>query len=162
MAKAKAANTSEKATPRSRRASRIATTVAPYVLEEQVGFMLRQVNQRHAALFAERMVDMTPTQWAVLSKLAEMGSVSQNLLGRMTAMDIATIKGVVDRLMKRGLIASRADETDARRRLLALTDKGVRLVGANFAMAHVISQETLAPLAEHECDVFLTLLQKLR
>ena len=77
-------------------------------------------------------------------------------------MDIATIKGVVDRLMKRGLISSRSDETDARRRLIALTDEGRTHVETNFDVAHAISQETLAPLSERERDVMLTLLQKLR
>jgi len=30
--------------------------------------------------------------------LTETGPCSQNLLGRLTAMDVATIKGVIDRL----------------------------------------------------------------
>jgi len=39
--------------------------------------------------------DLTPTRFAAMAKLLEHGSLSQNELGRMTAMDIATIKGVV-------------------------------------------------------------------
>src|SRR5271168_4253012 len=94
----------------------------PYVLDEQVGFVLRQVSQRHATIFATRIGnDITPTQWAAMAKLYEAGATSQNQLGRMTAMDVATIKGVVDRLAKRGLIATMADKTDARRRLVALS-----------------------------------------
>ena len=78
-----------------------------YRLEDQVGLYLRRAGQRHAAIFAEHMGDdLTPTQWAALVKLAELHSVSQNLLGRETAMDAATIKGVVDRLCKRGLLAT--------------------------------------------------------
>ena len=80
-----------------------------YVLDSQVGFILRQASQRHTALFASRMgAETTPTQWAALAKLHEIGPTSQNQLGRMTAMDVATIKGVVDRLMKRGLGRSMA------------------------------------------------------
>jgi hypothetical protein len=70
-----------------------------YVLDEQIGFILRQVWQRHAAIFAREIgVNLTSPQWAVLSKLAETGACSQNQLGRLTAMDVATIKGVIDRL----------------------------------------------------------------
>ena len=84
-----------------------------YVLDRQVGFVLRQVSQRHAALFTARMNDdITPTQWAALAKLYEVGPTWQNLLGRMTAMDVATIKGVVDRLMKRGFVRSTTDDAD--------------------------------------------------
>src|ERR1700685_364195 len=74
-----------------------------YILERQVGFILRQVSQRHAAIFAASIGDdLTPTQWATLAKLLERGPCSQNLLGRQTAMDAATIKGVVDRLSNGG------------------------------------------------------------
>src|SRR5919206_5288864 len=78
---------------------------ASYRLDDQVGFLLRRVTQRHVAIFAEHMgEDITPMRWAVLAKLHETGPSSQNRLGRSTAMDGATIKGVVDRLMNRGLI----------------------------------------------------------
>ena len=75
-----------------------------YVLDEQVGFILRQVWQRHSSIFSRDIgTNITPTQWAALSKLAEAGPCSQNQLGRLTAMDVATIKGVIDRLTARGL-----------------------------------------------------------
>src|SRR5580700_3264654 len=98
---------------------------APYILDDQVGFILRQAQQRHTNIFASLMIDeLTPTQWAVLAKLAECGPLSQNLLGRQTAMDAATIKGVIDRLGKRGFTATTADPADGRRLLVALTSEG--------------------------------------
>ena len=51
--------------------------------------------------------DLTPTQWAALAKLRELGDCSQNHLGRLTAMDAATIKEVVDRLTVRGFTTVR-------------------------------------------------------
>ena len=45
-----------------------------YILDEQIGFILRTVSQRHAAIFARDIgTNLTPTQWAALSKLAETG-----------------------------------------------------------------------------------------
>ena len=36
-----------------------------YRLDAQVGYMLRQANQRHTTLFASAMIEnLTPTQWA--------------------------------------------------------------------------------------------------
>jgi MarR family transcriptional regulator, lower aerobic nicotinate degradation pathway regulator len=73
-----------------------------YILDEQIGFILRQVWQRHATIFAKEIgINLTPTQWAALAKLTETGPCSQNQLGRLTAMDVATIKGVIDRLTAR-------------------------------------------------------------
>jgi MarR family transcriptional regulator, lower aerobic nicotinate degradation pathway regulator len=136
---------------------------ADYVLDAQAGFILRQASQRHAALFAARMgAETTPTQWAALSKLYEIGPTSQNQLGRMTAMDVATIKGVVDRLMKRGFVRSASDKADARRRLVALSEEGSAFVEANAATAHAITRETLAPLSGREKSLFIALLNKLK
>ena len=134
-----------------------------YRLDDQVGFILRQVAQRHASLFASGLAnDLTPTQWAALSKLAEAGPLSQNLLGRQTAMDAATIKGVVDRLTRRGLTATQADAADGRRMLVALTEPGAELVQRLTPNAHQVTADTLAPLTNQEQAVLLNLLSRLR
>lgn len=134
-----------------------------YVLDEQVGFILRQVAQRHAAIFAVGVdADVTPTQWAALSKLAERGPLSQNLLGRLTVMDAATIKGVIDRLVSRGIVATRPDPDDGRRRLVDLNDEGRALVRRFVPVAKRITEETLAPLDARERATLIGLLLKLR
>jgi len=134
-----------------------------YVLEDQVGFILRQVSQRHSTIFAERIGGgLTPTQWAALAKLQETGPCSQNQLGRFTAMDVATIKGVIDRLTARGLTETGADPEDARRLLVSLTKAGQTLVEKETPNAIAISEATLAPLAPKEREMLLELLSKLR
>ena len=98
------------------------------MLEEQVGFILRQVWQRHATIFAREIgINLTPTQWAALAKLTETGPCSQNQLGRLTAMDVATIKGVIDRLTARGLTETSPDPEDGRRLLVSLTRAGQQM-----------------------------------
>ena len=61
-----------------------------YVLDDQIGYVLRRVTQRHLALFSECIPQVTTVQFAVLARLTEMGPQSQNHLGRATAMDAAT------------------------------------------------------------------------
>ena len=136
-------------------------SASKYRLDDQIGFILRQASQRHAALFAERFGALTATQWAALSKLAEVGATSQNLLGRLTSMDVATINGVIDRLSRKGLVSSTADRSDARRRLLDLTVSGRTLVAEMTAAAHEVTCETLAPLSPRESATFLALLRRL-
>ncbi|MGP8122101.1 MAG: MarR family winged helix-turn-helix transcriptional regulator [Xanthobacteraceae bacterium] len=138
-------------------------TPPAYVLEDQIGFILRQVSQRHSTLFAERIGSgLTPTQWAALAKLQETGPCSQNQLGRYTAMDVATIKGVIDRLTARGLTETGPDQQDARRLLVSLTKVGQALVEKEVANANAITEATLAPLAPKEREILLALLAKLR
>ena len=134
-----------------------------YVLDEQIGFVLRQVWQRHAMIFAREIgINLTPTQWAALAKLAETGPCSQNQLGRLTAMDVATIKGVIDRLSARGMTETSPDPQDGRRLLVSLTKAGQQLAEKAAPSALAISRETLAPLEPREREVLLTLLNKLR
>lgn len=136
-------------------------TNTDYILDDQVGFMMRRANQRHLALFAQRIPGLTPTQFAALAKLCQLGQVTQNALGRATAMDGATIKGVVDRLRRRGLVASFPDPEDQRRMYLIATEDGRQAFAALIADAHAVTAETLAPLDEGEQTEFLRLLQKL-
>jgi DNA-binding MarR family transcriptional regulator len=134
-----------------------------YILDEQIGFILRQVWQRHAAIFTRDIgINLTPTQWAALAKLNETGACSQNQLGRLTAMDVATIKGVIDRLTARGLTETSPDPQDGRRLLVSLTRAGQEMAEKAASNALAISKETLAPLDTKERETLIGLLNKLR
>ena len=134
-----------------------------YVLDEQIGFILRQVTQRHVAIFTERVADRTtPTQFAAISKLRQLGPCSQNRLGRLTAMDAATIKGVVDRLTRRGLTKTRPDPDDARLLTISLTEAGEAAADRTIAVAREVTRLTLDPLTADEQAQLLRLLRKLR
>lgn len=133
-----------------------------YILEAQIGFVLRQAHQRHTTIFASQMIDdLTPTQWAALAKLKEIGPSSQNLLGRLTAMDAATIKGVIGRLSKRGFTRTKPDPADGRRLLVALTERGAALYDRARPIAARITEQTLGPLSKREQTQLLALLARL-
>lgn len=134
----------------------------PYRLDDQIGFILRQANQRYAALFANGIGNgLTPTQWAALVRLGETGPCPQNQLGRLTAMDAATIKGVVERLDKRGLIQRSADPDDGRRLLVSLSPAGRAELEAGLAAAREINRQALAPLSLQEQETLRGLLARL-
>lgn len=133
-----------------------------YVLDDQVGYLMRLASQRHSAIFQKHTLEgLTATQFSALVRLAEHGRCSQNQLGRYAAMDIATIKGVVDRLRQRGLIAAEPSPEDRRRSLISLTPEGRALVRRMYAVGLSITEETLAPLSAHEQRQLVGLLRKL-
>ena len=134
-----------------------------YKLEEQVGFLLRRAQQRHTAIFAARIGkhQLTPTQFAALAKINDEGIVSQNKLGRLTAMDPATMQGVIARLLDRGFIARAPDPKDRRRALLRLTPEGRAAFAEAASNGKLITKETLAPFDARERVAFLRLLAKL-
>ena len=106
-------------------------------------------------------LDLTPTQFNALIRITELGVVTQNHLGRLTAMDPATIQGVVRRLTDRRLVARRSDPSDRRATLLAPTPEGLELAAKAAEIGHAITEATLAPLTAPERRHILTLLRKL-
>ena len=140
-----------------------AATEHPYRLEDQVGHLLRRAHQRASADFQAHIGDgqITPTQFATLVKLVDGGELSQNHLGRLTAMDPATVQGVTRRLIDRGLIATRPDPGDRRRNLLRLTRAGGDLVERLIPNGLEVSAAILEPLSAAERTLFLDLLEKL-
>ncbi len=133
-----------------------------YRLSEQVGYLLRLASQRHAVVFQNRISQgLTPTQFSTMVRVAEQGTVSQNQLGRLAAMDIATIKGVVDRLRAKGLLQVAADPDDKRRSVISLTAAGGDLMDQLYKDGFRISEETLAPLSQTEQKTLLELLRKI-
>lgn len=133
-----------------------------YKLDEQVGYVLRRVSQRHAAIFQGLIpAGLTPTQFSALIRIAEVGSCSQNHLGRLTSMDVATIKGVVDRLNKKGLVSLSADPDDKRRSVIALTPKSCAMIEDLHIAGHEVTRATLKPLTSDEQKQLLVLLDKI-
>jgi len=134
-----------------------------YVLENQVGHLLRRAHQRHTAIFQATVGDeqLTPLQFAALMRLADVGETSQNQLGRLTAMDAATMQGVIKRLISRGLIDRRPDPNDRRRLLLTLSAAGERMVDGVKDIGFRITDRTLEPLSQAERETFIKLLRRL-
>ena len=133
-----------------------------YVLDAQIGFLMRVAMQRHTAIFTGRMVEaLTQTQFAALAKLYEVGPCSQNQLGRLIYLDAATIKGVVDRLSARGFVTALNDPNDRRRLAVALTARGSEVTEQAMTVAAEITATTLTPLTEDERRAVARLLKKL-
>ena len=136
----------------------------PYVIEDQVGHLLRRAHQRATAIFLAELGErfaVTPTQYAALVKLHDLGEQSQNQLGRLTAMDPATIQGVIRRLEERRLIERSGDPGDKRRTNLRLSAAGEALVVAMIPGGVAVTGATLAPLDAEERRLFLALLRRL-
>ncbi len=134
-----------------------------FLVEDHIGFLLRRAHQRHVALFLEIAGHhgLTPTQFAALFKAVEVGKVTQNLLGRLTAMDPATIQGVVRRLIARSLLCRTVDPMDRRTAVLAPTEEGIALIARTVGCVWRAHDAALAPLSAPEQTQLKALLRKL-
>lgn len=133
-----------------------------YVLERQIGFLLRQATQRHAAVFASGSRDnITPPQLSALVTLLQKGTCWQTQLGRLIGMDVATMKGVIDRLLARRLVETKEDTKDGRRMLLKLTRSGRAVAERARGDSVLIHKRTLKALNKAEQERLIALLSKL-
>lgn len=134
-----------------------------YVLERQIGFLLRKAHQYATEVFTDEVGarGVTPQQFSVMLRLHERGEQSHAELGQANAMDPATTLGVVNRLAERGLVAVRKDPDDRRRRLVQLTVKGQEEAAVLRRHGPVITTRTLAGLTPEERETLAALLEKL-
>ena len=133
------------------------------VLDEDIAHLIRRAHQRASATFMSVLAthNLTPAQYFAMTRLREKGQVSQNLLGRMSAMDPATIQGVVKRLGERGLVARVPDPNDRRRMILNLTDEGRLLIDGLRGGIDDMTDKILSPLSTDEQEQLRTLLKRI-
>jgi MarR family transcriptional regulator, lower aerobic nicotinate degradation pathway regulator len=133
-----------------------------YRLDDQIGFILRLAFQFHTAIFTARMIDdLTPTQFAALTKVHEMGECSQSDLVRLIGLDSATINGVIGRMIAREYLTVTEDPNDRRRQFVSLTRQGRAVVEQAQIISSEISEETLSSLSATEQSRLIQLLRKM-
>lgn len=133
-----------------------------YDLARHPAHVIRRAHQRATTHFQQVMAgeDVTPTQFAALAKLLEHGELSQNHLGRLTAMDPSTISLVIRKLRKQGLVTTRPSETDQRLAMNTLTDEGVRFTLDRLGHSVEVGRRLLAPLTAAEAALLVELLER--
>lgn len=134
-----------------------------YRLDEQIGFLLRCAYQRATGNLLSQFGahDLTTPQFATLARLYERGRVSQNLLGRLVAMEPANIRDVVMRLRKRRLVRTERAPDDARLTLVSLTRSGTALVEELIPVEIKCTARTLVTLDRGERSMLFDLLRRI-
>lgn len=133
-------------------------------IHDMPGHLIRRLNQKSVAVFAERMsregYDLTPVQFSALCAVADNPGVDQATLAATIAYDRATIGGVVDRLEQKGLIERRVSDRDRRARILHLSAAGTAQLEELRPIVRDLQSDILAGLDERERDQFMQLARK--
>lgn len=136
---------------------------APYRYSEQVGHLLRKAYQRHMSIFQQNVGEsqLTAVQFITLCALRDNGPSSQTDLVAATAVDQATIRGIVERLKARDLVVLGHDAQDKRKVIVHLSEAGRVAVQQTVPRAAQISELTLSNLNPAERIAMTFLLQKM-
>lgn len=139
--------------------------VAPneYVFSDQVGHLLRRAYQRHVAIFQQTISDsqLTAAQFVVLCAIRQFVSCSLSEIVKTTAIDQATMRGIIERLRAREVIRVSHDANDRRKVLVSLTPAGEKIIDATVPAAFAVSEATFGNLNSAERVAILYLLRKM-
>ncbi len=121
--------------------------------QRHTGYLIRRAQQAHVATWA-RMVstDTTSVQYSILVVLDRLGEASQRELCDEIDLDRSTIADLVRRMERRGLVARKRAQDDARRNTVTLTEEGLaerRRLGPLVAAA---DRELTSPLTPDQLD----------
>jgi DNA-binding MarR family transcriptional regulator len=135
---------------------------APLDLYEHPGHLLRRAQQIAVSIFYDEMgSELTPVQYAILSRLAAHPGIDQVSLAGLAAIDTSTGATVCARLEEKGLLERKVIPHNRRQRALTITPEGARLLEALEPGAQRLRERLLAPLAPDEQAQFMALLEKL-
>lgn len=131
-------------------------------LYEHPGHLLRRAQQISVSIFYDEMgSELTPVQYAILSRLAAHPGIDQVSLAGLAAIDTSTGATVCARLEEKGLLERKVIPHNRRQRALTITAEGSRLLDALVPGAQRLRQRLLDPLDAAEQAQFMALLAKL-
>ncbi len=120
----------------------------------QISVQVFQLHMREAGL------DLTPVQFAALDAIAANPGIDQARVAALIAYDRATIGGVIDRLVQKGLVERIVSARDRRARELSLSDAGRSVHAAALPVVISCQDTILARLSTEEREQFLRLARK--
>lgn len=134
-----------------------------YDFSEQVGHLLRKAYQRHIAIFQRHVAEkqLTAIQFVTLCTVMERGPSSLTDIVNATAIDPATLRGVIKRLKAREWVQLTTDPHDQRKVMVVITESGETLVEEMVPKAKQISDATMANLNPAERVALMHLLEKM-
>jgi DNA-binding MarR family transcriptional regulator len=126
------------------------------------GFMLRRAHQIAIALFYEETGDLriTTTQFGILHLLKHQPGLDQISVAKLLGLDRSTTGMVLGKLEKAGLVGRKIGKTDRRKRTLALTSAGERMLKRLKAPAQRVMKRQLSAFKPRERTLFLQMLDK--
>ena len=134
-----------------------------YAFTEQIGHLLRRAYQRHVTIFRETVPDteLTAAQFVVLCTARDRKPCEVRDIIHATAIDEPSVRGIVERLKWRGLLALSHEPGDARRMLAFLTPAGDAMVEQTVPFARQSSELTFGELSADERATLLGLLRRI-
>ncbi|MFI1589003.1 MarR family winged helix-turn-helix transcriptional regulator [Streptomyces halstedii] len=136
---------------------------APARIRALPSWLLGRAAARGHRLVGEALaeVGMRMTHHAVLTAVAEMGSLSQAELGRSLGIDPKDMVAILDDLQSDGLVTRTPDTMDRRKNVIALSSGGKRRLLRTEELGREANDELTAALTPEERKQLVHLLTRI-
>jgi DNA-binding MarR family transcriptional regulator len=137
---------------------------ARYTLDKSLGHLAarftRVALRRISAALAQHALPITTEQYSFLVQLWDQNGIPQGVLADKTAKDKTTMARLAAGLESRGLIVRLPSPSDARERLVFLTDKGKELMDQATELVRGILAEAQQGIDERELEACRDVLRR--
>ena len=132
-------------------------------LRDVLDHLLMMRNECSCSIFSEcGLSDMTVKQIAYLKVIDEQGDVTFSRLAEITKNSKPTITEMVNRFVRMECVYREPCRDDGRILYIRLTDKGKKIAQAEQAALCRVIERMIDSLDEHELDLLIGILQKVR
>ena len=133
-----------------------------YLFEVLEG-LFRIRNECSCTVFSEcGLSDMTVKQIAYLKAIDEEGEVTFSRLAEITRNSKPTITEMINKFVRMDCVYRERCEDDGRILYIRLTEKGRKLAQAERIALHGLIEQVMDSLDDHEMDLLIEILQKVR
>jgi len=133
-------------------------------LSDMAGHLIRRLHQQSTSVFTQRTqeagFDLTPVQFAALDAIYTHQGSDQAFIAEIIGYDRATIGGVINRLVTKGLVRRVVNTQDRRSRALSLTAKGNKVRLVLLPIVQELQKEILSPLSIAEQEKLIQLIRQ--
>ena len=137
----------------------------PVHVGETAGYLVYRVGRllrlQAVRFFKEHDLDISPEQWGLLMKVAELGNPAMGDLVDPAVGDYPNITRMVSGLESMGFVVRAPNQQDRRSFLVSLTDMGQRFVDDVYPSLAEAKEEFFRDLDQRDVTTLISLLKRL-
>ncbi|KGX93778.1 MarR family transcripitonal regulator [Pontibacillus halophilus JSM 076056 = DSM 19796] len=133
-------------------------------LENRVGYHINVVSHMLRNKYNEELAkyDVTMAQAKVLYVLRSNGEQTQNELQEKLYVKASSVNGIVETMLKKGLIEKRTSDIDRRTKIITLSQKGTQLETKLRHVIYDLETELGEGFSEEELKVMISWLKRMQ
>lgn len=131
--------------------------------EKYIGYWLNKVERTMKNIHDKRFQEygITLSQGSLLHQLWHKDGLTQTEMQENLKLRGASVSGLVDALLKKGLVVRKQDEEDARYKRLYLTEKGREIEDKTIGLMMELDEEITEGFSEEEKAMLICWMRKL-